>query len=1097
MLFAIVLIVGSTGLDGPAASAAVPGGFTDSLVTSISQPTDIAFTPSGSMVVTSQGGRLYKRSGSTTTQVLNISGKICSDFERGLLGAAIDPDFSSNSFIYLYYTFNKHNTCAYNSAFSPVNRVSRFTFQGTTVANETVLIDNIPSPGGNHNAGGIVFGPDEYLYIAVGDGGCRLGDPNSCGGSNTNARLKHHMLGKILRVNRNGVAPTSNPFYDEGGTCRSTGSTSSGVHCRETYAWGLRNPFKIAVDPNSASTRLFANDVGQNAWEEIDHILSGRDYGWNACEAYYNRGTSTDCGVAQTDPIFAYARGGSCNAISAGAFIPNNAWPSTYNNRYFFADYTCGTIWSLRQSGGSWNREVFASGLGAVTELEFGPYNNSTALYYTNYGNGQIRRISNNDASSNGDPVADIQASPTLGELPLTVAFDGTGSEDPDGDPLTYKWDFGDGTSSTRSTFNKTYQTKREYRVTLTVSDGRGGSDTDAVTIDAGNTRPTAEITSPSASLEYAVGQEITLTGIGTDAEDSPSTIPASQMSWRVLLHHDTHTHPLFGPTTGNNLTFTAPPPEDLQAAANSYLEIILTVRDADGLGKMARLNIFPNKVDVTVGANVPGMLLWIEGEPFTAPATIVTWENNPLRVEAPDQVGPDGQPYVYRRWSDAGRRVHNYDPSAADTQSVEATFEVLAGDTFMAHADARVAEAYPTRNEGTGTGLSAKGGSTSDYETVIRFKVEGIGQSVTRARLYLFAYDGTVNGPVIYETSPSWRESGVTWNNRPGPSGGSIDNYGAVARRSWIAYDVIAAIDGNGYVSFVLRGQSTDAVSWYSRQAASNQPRLVIVSSGPTAAEAPDPFATPTAEPSPTETPSPIATETATVEAPTATATPDPGTPEASPLPFADDFATGLDGWSGEGATEGEGKDGSTGVTLSAGGSDLTAGQPSYLRRPVGDVTTLFASADVSIAEIDANGARLLTVVDSDGDPVASIYALGDGTLAVRWAESESVTIVGQAPVGGWFRLETAVSIQPGVAHVTVWIDGAGLWSGSAEAGAVTLSSIIFGGWATDRTYRISIDNVALNATCTGECGEIVATATPAPTEPGDAVEAGTPVDS
>jgi glucose/arabinose dehydrogenase/PKD repeat protein len=1053
------------------------------------------------MVITSQSGRLYKRSGGGTTLVLNISGKICANFERGLLGVAVDPNFSSNSYIYLYYTYNKHGSCAYNSASSPVNRVSRFTFRGTTVANETVLVDNIPSPGGNHNAGGLQFGNDGYLYIAVGDGGCQIGAPTNCGGSNANSRSKHRLLGKILRVDRNGNAPSSNPFYDTGGVCRTTAITTSGQHCRETYAWGFRNPFRIASDPNSSSTRIFANDVGQNLWEEIDHVTAGNDYGWNHCEGFHANGSGAQCGFADRNPIFEYGHG-NCNSISAGAFIPNGIWPSTYDGRYFFSDYTCGTIWTLSQSGGSWTRSVFATGLGAVTEMEFGPHNSAIALYYTNYGNGQIRRISNNEASSNEDPVADIKASPTFGELPLTVSFDGRGSEDPDGDSLTYKWDFGDGTSSTRSRFDKTYTQKREYRVTLTVSDGRGGSDTDSVTIDAGNTRPTAEITSPSSSMEYFVGQTITLTGVGTDAEDDPSTIPPNRMTWQVLLHHDVHTHPLFGPTTGNNLTFQAPPPEDLMAATNSYLEIILTVRDSDGLGKIAKMNLFPNKVDVTVDSNVPGMLVWIEGQPFTTPATVVSWENNPLRIEAPDQVGQDGQPYVYRRWSDAGRRVHDYD-TPADDSTVTAEFNVLAGDTFAAHADARVAEAYPDRNEGGGTGLSAKSGTGSDYETIIRFKVEGIGEDVSKAMLYLYAYDGTVNGPVIYETTPSWRESGVTWNTKPGATSGVVDNYGAIAKRSWIAYDVTDAIDGNGYVSFVIRGQSSDAVSWYSRQAASNQPRLVIVSSGPLAAEEPDPFASPTASVTPeatataTSTPEPDATETPTAEVPTATTTPDPGTPEASPVPYSDDFEAGSDGWSAEGAViaAGEGTAGSTGVVLASSGTDQVAGAPSYIQRPLGDnVTTIYASADVRIDAIDANGARLLTAVDETGAAVASLYALADGTIAIRWADAAEVAVVAQLPVGGWQRIEAAVTVGSGTVSVSIWLDGAGVWSGSAPATATSISTVIFGGWTTDRSYRIAVDNVALDVTCTGQCGEIVPTATPAPTEPVNTEEPGTP---
>ena len=218
-----------------------------------------------------------------------------------------------------------------------------------------------------------------------------------------------------------------------------------------------------------------------------------------------------------------------------------------------------------------------------------------------------------------------------------------------------------------------------------------------------------------------------------------------------------------------------------------------------------------PNKVNVTVASNVPGMLLWIEGSPYRAPATVMTWADNPLTVMAPDQIGPDDQPYIYKSWSDGGRRSHEYIAPGADA-TVTANFNLLPGDAFAPHADARVSESNPTRNYGLSTGLSVKGGTSSDYETLIRFKVSGVGDRVFRARLYLYAYDPSVDGPSIYTTSSNWRETGITWNTRPAPTSGQIDNYGQIADNSGIAYDVTSAISGDGYVTFPIRGSSSDA---------------------------------------------------------------------------------------------------------------------------------------------------------------------------------------------------------------------------------------------------------------------------------------------
>jgi glucose/arabinose dehydrogenase len=1098
LMIAAVLMTTVSFLDGPVAQAAVPGGFTDSAVMSVSAPTDIAFLPDGKMLVTSQGGRLYMRSGSTTTLLRDLSGSICADFERGLLGVTADPSFTSNGYIYLFYTYKKFGTCVDNSSNSPVNRVSRFVLSGTSVSGEKVLVDNMPSPNGNHNAGGLLFGKDGYLYISIGDGGCEIGSPSECAADNDNARVTNRLQGKVLRVTRDGIAPSSNPFYSSGGTCRVNGSTSSGLHCQETYGWGFRNPFRIALDPNASGTRIFVNDVGQGMWEEIDQLSAGKDYGWNFCEGTHATGSSSICGFADTNPIFEYGHG-SCNSITGGAFIPNGSWPSSYDNAYFFADYTCGTIWTLKNTGGTWSRTTFASGLGAVTELEFGPYNSNVALYYADYGASQIRRISYT-AASNRAPVAKMTSSPTFGGVPLTVAFDGRQSSDPDGDTLTYRWDFGDGTSSTRSTFSKTYQKAGKYRATLTVSDGRGGTNTDSVTIQAGNTRPSAEITSPSAFAEFSVGQTITLTGKGTDAEDG--AIPASRMTWQVLLHHDTHTHPLFGPTTGNNLTFQAPAPEDLAAAGNSYLEIRLTVRDSGGLGKVAALNLMPNKVNVTVGSNVPGMLLWIEGAPFTAPATVLTWEGNPLSVMAPDQIGPDNQPYIYKSWSDGGRRSHNYIAPASDA-TVTATFNLLPGDSFAPHADARVSEAYPTRNEGTSTGLSVKGGTSSDYETVIRFKLSGIGDRVYRARLYLYAYDPTVDGPSIYETSPSWSETGVTWNTRPAPIGGQLGNYGPIADNSWIAYDVAAAIDGNGYVAFVIRGSSSDAVSWYSRQAGSKQPRLVVWSSEVAASEVmPEPSGTPIPQASPVESPTPESTES-----PTPVATPDLGSPTASPepideIPFADAFENDFSAWSGDGAqlAPGTGPDGSQAVTLQSAGGANQPGAASYIRRdlPEGE-STLHVAFDLDARELDPGATRLATFTSADSSAIAALYLLPDGTLGVRFGESDSLAPVGSLDLSIWNRIEIAIATAPTGTDVTVWANGQ--FSGSATTAAVSAEprSILIGGWATDRTYDLLVDNVAIDRGCVSECPEAPAPTATTTAEPAQDVpvapEPGTPV--
>ncbi len=383
---------------GPAAAAVLPAGFSDDLVATVGSPTALAFTPDGRMLVTTQGGtlRIVRNGALLTGPALDLTSRTCSSSERGLLGVAVDPSFPTNRFIYLYNTHNLFGTC--------VNRVSRWVLGDDDVASgEVVLLDRIHSTAGNHNGGDLNFGKDGYLYVSVGDGGCDYASPANCGGANDAARDRHVLLGKILRITRDpGVLPPDNPFLGtNSGSCASTGSTTAGNWCRETFAWGLRNPFRMAFDPNASTTRFYVNDVGQGAWEEIDLGAAGADYGWNVREGHCANGSTTNCGpppAGMTNPIFDYGRGDGCRSITGGAFVPTGVWPAAFDGKYLFSDYACGRIFRLDPDGrGGFTRTDFVTGLGSnsAVHLRFGPWNGTQALYYTSYeGGGQVRRIS-------------------------------------------------------------------------------------------------------------------------------------------------------------------------------------------------------------------------------------------------------------------------------------------------------------------------------------------------------------------------------------------------------------------------------------------------------------------------------------------------------------------------------------------------------------------------------------------------------------------------------------------------------------------------------------------------------------------------------
>jgi hypothetical protein len=411
-----------------------------------------------------------------------------------------------------------------------------------------------------------------------------------------------------------------------------------------------------------------------------------------------------NCSAAPyTPPIHEYSHDTGCSSITGAAFVPNGVWPAGYDNSYLYGDYVCGKIFKLTPNGaGGFTRTEFVTGLGenSAVAMTFGPHQGSQALYYTTYGGngpgsggvgGEIHRIAYT-GNTNRAPSASVKTTSTnYGPIPLTVSFDGSGSTDPDGDtPLTYQWDFGDGTAPTETTTpttSHTYTTvptnsSNSYAVTLKVRDARGMVSAPAtVEVFPGNEAPAPLIDSPSANLLYSVGQQITLSGSATDPEDGQLT--GTSLSWEVLQHHNgTHTHPYFS-ETGNNLTITAPMPEGLDATGSgNYLEVRLTATDKKGLSQTVTREIQPNRVDVSFATNTTnttnptsGLSLLINGQKFTTPKTLLSWEGYKLNVNAPSPQTLSGKPYVFSSWSDGNGKQHDI-VTGATPSTYTATFK-------------------------------------------------------------------------------------------------------------------------------------------------------------------------------------------------------------------------------------------------------------------------------------------------------------------------------------------------------------------------------------------------------------------------------------
>ena len=697
----------------------LPGGFSDVKVTDSHLPTALAFTPDGRMVVAGKSGQvyLYDRSGNNLAKPEAMNLTVCHNSERGLLGVAVDPRFGTagNNYVYFYYT-HKRSACPDKrpgDPRNPYNRVSRFEMVGDTIvkSSEEVLIDGIPSPNGNHNAGDLHFGNDGKLYVSVGDGACDYVQKTKCQYENDASRDGNILLGKILRINPDGTIPTDNPYTgpdsapcsNEGGGIAQAGQ---GEKCRETFVSGFRNPFRFAIDPDAEETRLFINDVGGQRWEEVDEAVfgangtldSGNDYGWNVCEGRHDnpyRGGQANCdGATYTGPVHEYNHGTGCESITASAFVPDDArWPDGFEDAYLYGDFVCGRIFSLTPSDGGYARTTFAGGLGLRTPvaMDFGPYKSTRkALYYASFEDGgMIRRISYE--AGNQDPVAALRTANGKSYSPNpTMSFDASGSTDAEGQTLTYEWDFnsdGDVDDTTEgpggATNDWTFAERKEYNVSVTVRDDTTGvSDPPArMTVYPGNTPPnTPSITSPADESTFTVPpkegdaaqQNITATGSATDPDDDAVTL-----EWEVLQHHDAnHSHP-YDNGAGGSFAFPGAEPEGLYSTEpqENYLELRLVARDSLGLAsEPTTIQLRPKTVDLRFVPNPSDLKLVIAGKTFRGPQTLTSWVGYDMNVAAPRQRARDGRTWAFKSWSDGEATSHTID-SPEGPQTYTATF--------------------------------------------------------------------------------------------------------------------------------------------------------------------------------------------------------------------------------------------------------------------------------------------------------------------------------------------------------------------------------------------------------------------------------------
>lgn len=339
----------------------------------VAQPTAIVNAADGSdrLFVLEKTGkiRVIRDGAVLSTPLLDLTSKVSTVNEQGLLGMAFPPGFGTKQYFYVNYTDKAGDTviARYHMTADP------------DVANpsgaQTIL--KIDQPYSNHNGGSIVFGPDGYLYIGMGDGGSS-GDPLG------NGQKTGVLLGKMLRIDTEGGTapygvPADNPFVGTPG------------YRPEIWALGLRNPWKFTFD--SGSGAMFIADVGQNSWEEINEepvgFAGGRNYGWNRYEGNhaYPPGSTPRSTAGLTFPVYEYDHNTGGHSITGG-YVYRGLNIPTWESLYFYADFEWGKIWAM-------DTATHTASLGIDTSMLITTFGEAESgdLYVADYGDSTIYEL--------------------------------------------------------------------------------------------------------------------------------------------------------------------------------------------------------------------------------------------------------------------------------------------------------------------------------------------------------------------------------------------------------------------------------------------------------------------------------------------------------------------------------------------------------------------------------------------------------------------------------------------------------------------------------------------------------------------------------
>ncbi|WP_329454707.1 ThuA domain-containing protein [Streptomyces sp. NBC_01497] len=525
--------------------------------------------------------------------------------------------------------------------FDGYNRLSRFTLEADGTldkASEKKVLDVATSRGiCCHVGGDIAFDGEGNLYLSTGDDSNPFAsdgyapiderpDRNPAFDARRSAGNTNDLRGKILRVkvaaDGSYTVPDGNLFAP--GTAKTR---------PEIYAMGFRNPFRMSVDKKTGI--VYVGDYGPDAGAasptrgpggqvEFARVTRAGNFGWPFCTgnndpfidydfATGTSGAAFDCAAPKNDsphntglvdlppaqPAWIPYDGGSVPEFGSGSESPMGGpvyrydptstspvkFPEEYDGNFFAGEFGRQWIKRIEQDGDGTVQKIndFPWTGTQVMDMEFGP---DGALYVLDYGlswfggddNSGVYRIEN--VTGGRAPVAKAVANKTSGAAPLRVAFSSAGTTDPDGDTVSYAWDFGDGARSTEADPTHPYKKNGTYTATLTASDPDGHTATASVQVVVGNTAPKVELTVPSDGALFDFGDTLPFKVTVTDPEDGP--VDCAKVTVHYVLGHDNHGHPL---TSANGCEGTITAPADADHDPNANIFGVLDAEYTDGGG--------------------------------------------------------------------------------------------------------------------------------------------------------------------------------------------------------------------------------------------------------------------------------------------------------------------------------------------------------------------------------------------------------------------------------------------------------------------------------------------------------------------------------